>query len=242
MPRSGGLEVGAVLSIGSKKAGIFKRDDLSTLESFANQIGIALENARLFSDLQELLLNIIKTLSSVIDAKSPWTMGHSERVTNYAVSIGKEMGFDDKAIDDLRIAGLLHDIGKIGTYDVILDKPGRLNEDELKIVREHPGRGAEFLGPIKQFREIARWVRHHHEWYDGSGYPEGLKGEEIPLQSRVLAVADTFDSMTAERPYRPTPGWERALDELKKYAGTQFDPVVVEMFLKVVRRDKTDGL
>jgi len=231
-------EVAAVLSIGSKKAGIFKRDDLATLENLANQIGIALENTRLFTDLQELFLNIVKVLSNTIDTKSRWTMGHSERVTNYAIAIGKEIGFDDKTLDDLRIAGLLHDIGKIGTYDVILDKPGRLDDEERKMVMKHPGRGAELLEPIKQFKDISRWVKYHHEWYDGRGYPEGLKGDEIPLQSRVLAVADTFDSMTAERPYRPTPGWDRALDELKKFSGTQFDPQVAEVFLRVIKRDK----
>ena len=191
-------------SIGSKRAGIFKSDDLATLENLANQIGIALENTRLFTDLQELFLNIVKVLSNVIDTKSRWTMGHSERVTNYAILIGKGMGLDDRVLEDLRIAGLLHDIGKIGTYDVILDKPGRLDDEERKMVMKHPGRGAELLEPIKQFKDISRWVKYHHEWYDGRGYPEGLKGDEIPLQARVLAVADTFDSMTAERPYRPS--------------------------------------
>ncbi len=229
-------EVAAVLSIGSKRAGIFNRDDLATLENLANQIGIALENTRLFTDLQELFLNIVKVLSNTIDTKSRWTMGHSERVTNYAMLIGKDMGFDDRVLEDLRIAGLLHDIGKIGTYDVILDKPGRLDEEERKKVMEHPGRGAELLEPIKQFKEIFRWVKYHHEWYDGRGYPEGLKGEEIPLQARVLAVADTFDSMTAERPYRPTPGLDSALDELKKFSGTQFDPQVTEVFLRVIKK------
>ena len=229
-------EVTAVLSIGSRKAGIFKRDDLATLESLASQIGIALENTRLFTDLQELFLNIVTVLSNAIDAKSRWTRGHSERVTNYAIAIGKDIGFDDKTLENLRIAGLLHDIGKIGTYDVILDKPGRLDDDERKKVMEHPGRGAELLEPVKQFREIARWVKYHHEWYDGRGYPEGLKGEEIPLQARVLAVADTFDSMTAERPYRPTPGWDRALDELKKFSGTQFDPHVAEALIRVIKK------
>lgn len=228
-------EVVAVLSIGSKKAGIYKKDDMLTLENLANQIGIALENTRLLTDLQELFLNIVTVLSNAIDTKSRWTMGHSERVTNYAMLIGKEIGFDNRVLEDLKIAGLLHDIGKIGTYDIILDKPGRLDDEERKKVMEHPWRGAELLDPIKQFREISKWVKYHHEWYDGRGYPEGLKGEEIPLQARVLAVADTFDSMTAERPYRPTPGWERAMDELEKFSGTQFDPKIAETFIRVIK-------
>lgn len=221
-----------VLSIGAKRAAAFTANNLSTVEKLASQIGVALENTRLFTDLQELFFNTVKTLSHAIDAKSPWTAGHSERVTEYALSMGREMGFSAKILDDLRIAGLFHDIGKIGTYDALLNKPGRLTDEEYEKVQEHPVRGAEILYPIKQIRHIISWIRGHHEKYDGTGYPDGLKGEEIPLQARILAVADTFDSMTAERPYRETPGKEYAVKELKKYSGIQFDPNVVEIFLK----------
>ena len=127
-------------------------------------------------------------------------MGHSARVTNYAVTIAGEMGMDKKTLEDLRIAGLLHDIGKIGTYDEILNKAGKLTDDEYKIMKEHPGKGAEMLAPIRQLRHIAPWVKYHHERYDGKGYPDGLKQDDIPLQARVLAVADTFDSMTRKGP------------------------------------------
>ncbi|MBI5237792.1 MAG: HD domain-containing protein [Deltaproteobacteria bacterium] len=235
-------EITAVLTVGSKKQGIFKPEDLATLEGLASQIGVALENSRLVTGLQELFLSTVEALSKAIDAKSPWTMGHSARVTNYAVAIANELGMDKKTLDDLRIAGLLHDIGKIGTYDEILNKPGKLTDEEYAVMKEHPGKGADMLAPIRQLRHLVPWIKYHHERFDGKGYPDGLKAEDIPLQARVIAVADTFDSMTAKRPYRETPGWDRAVGELKKFSGLQFDPDVVEAFMKVekVFRDGQD--
>jgi putative nucleotidyltransferase with HDIG domain/PAS domain S-box-containing protein len=227
-------EVIAVLTVGSKRRSAFTADDLSTLEKIAAQIGVALENARLVSDLRELFIGTIKCLSEIIDAKSPWTKGHSERVTECAVKIGKEMGLKDKDLEDLKIAGLLHDIGKIGTYDSILDKPGKLTDEEYEVVKKHSVIGSELLSPIKQLSHIIPCIRAHHERFDGKGYPDGLRGEEIPLQARILLVADTFDSMTADRPYRNTPGREKMLGEIKSCKGTQFDPKVVEAFLKIL--------
>ncbi len=186
--------------------------------------------------LHELFLGALESLASAIDAKSPWTRGHSERVAGYAVGIGMQMGLADDALEKLRIAALLHDIGKIGTYDDILNKAGKLTDAEYEAIKQHPARGAEMLAPIRQLHDIIPAVRGHHERYDGAGYPDGLKGENIPLAARILAVADTFDSMTAERPYRATPGKARALEEIQRHAGTQFDPVVVEAFLRMESR------
>ncbi|MBI3391925.1 MAG: HD-GYP domain-containing protein [Nitrospirae bacterium] len=177
-------------------------DPESALEKLAGQVSVALENTRLITDLADLFMSTITALSEAIDAKSPWTKGHSERVAGFAVAAAREMGRPEKEVHDLRIAGLLHDVGKIGTYDVLLDKPGRLTEEEYAAVREHTARGAKILSSIKQLAHVVPWVRGHHEYWNGKGYPDGLKGEEIPLQARILAVADTFDSMTAERPYR----------------------------------------
>lgn len=234
-------EVSGLLIIGARRPSAFTPENLLTLEKMASQIGIALENARLISDLEDLFIATVKTLSAAIDAKSPWTAGHSERVTRYALSIGKEIGLSEREIKDLELAGLLHDIGKIGTFDIILDKPGRLDSEEYEIVKKHPARGVELLEPIKQLRHITPWIRHHHEQYDGTGYPDSLKGEEIPLMARIIAVADTFDSMTAERPYRETPGRERAIEELKRCSGSQFDPKVAEVFLKVLKGETEYG-
>lgn len=187
-----------------------------------------------YAELKELYQGLIVSFANAIDAKSKWTKGHSERVTNYAVAIAKEMGLLEKDIETLRIGALLHDVGKIGTYDVILDKPGRLNDEEWNLIRMHPVKGEEILRPIKQLQGILPVIRHHHERIDGKGYPDGLKGEEIPLLPRVIAVADSFDSMTSDRPYRPAPSREYAVAELKKYSGIQFDPRAVEAFLRIL--------
>jgi putative nucleotidyltransferase with HDIG domain/PAS domain S-box-containing protein len=187
-----------------------------------------------YVELKGLYNALIHSFANAIDAKSPWTKGHSERVTNYAIAIAKEMGLQEKDIEILRIAALLHDVGKIGTLDVILDKPGRLNAEEFNLVKMHTVKGEQILQPIKQLQDILPIIRHHHERIDGNGYPDRLKGEEIPLYARILHIADSFDSMTADRPYRSAPGIEYAISELKKYSGTQFDPKVVETFLNIL--------
>jgi putative nucleotidyltransferase with HDIG domain/PAS domain S-box-containing protein len=189
-----------------------------------------------YKELKEIYQGLIISFVSALDAKSPWTKGHSMRVTDYAIEIAKEIGLSEQDIEILNTAALLHDIGKIGTYDTVLDKPGRLNDEEFALVKLHPGRGAEILSPIRQFKPILPIIRHHHESMDGKGYPDGLKGDGIPFLARILHVADSFDAMTADRPYRPAPGKEYAISEFKKYNGIQFDPDVVEAFLKVLKK------
>lgn len=190
------------------------------------------ERKNVEKELHELFLAAMESLASAIEAKSPWTRGHSERVAGYALKIGQSLGLTNGELEKLHIAALLHDIGKIGIYDNILDKPGKLTNAEYETIKQHPSKGADMIAPIRQLHDIIPWVRGHHERYDGTGYPDGLKGEDIPFQARILAVADTFDSMTAERPYRMTPGKAQAREEIKRYAGTQFDPVVVEALLR----------
>ncbi|MBI5469545.1 MAG: GAF domain-containing protein [Deltaproteobacteria bacterium] len=228
-------EVIGVLNVGAKRTAAFNSDDLSTIENLASQISVALDNSRLLSGLKELFIGTVKTLSKAIDAKSPWTSGHSERVTEIAIGIGAEMGLGEDELKDLELAGLLHDIGKLGTYEYILDKPGRLNEEEQKIIRLHPAKGAEILAPIKELKKIAPVIRHHHENYDGTGYPDGLKGEMIPFASRILTVADTVDAMGADRPYRKGRTTDEIVAELKRCSGTQFDPVIVDAYLRMLR-------
>lgn len=227
-------EVNAILTVGAKRTGVFTKETLATLENLASQIGVALENARLVTDLQELFLSTIKTLSNTIDAKSPWTMGHSERVTAAAVKIARAMGMQDDGIKTIELAGLLHDIGKLGTYEEILNKPGKLNDEEAAIMREHPGKGALILEPIRQLKGIIPAIKYHHEYYNGTGYPEGLKGAEIPLMARILTVADSVDAMSADRPYRKGRAMDAIVAELKRCSGTQFDPIVVEAFLSTL--------
>lgn len=189
-----------------------------------------------YKELRKLYEGLISSFISALDAKSAWTKGHSERVTNYAIAIAKEMGLKDKDIDALRTAALLHDIGKLGTYDVILDKHEKLTEEEINLIKIHPEKGEEILKPISQLKDILPVIRSHHERMDGTGYPDGLKNGEIPFLARILAVADTFDSMTSDRPYRPKVSKEDAISELEKYSGTQFDPEVVEAFSNTITK------
>ncbi len=220
-----------LLCVGARRPSAFTPEDLSTLEKLSSQISVALENSRLITDLEDLFLGTLRTLAETIDAKSPWTRGHSERVTRFAIDIGKEMGLDEERLRNLELAGLLHDIGKLATYESILDKPGKLAEDELNLIKQHPGKGADILAHIRQLKDIIPAIKHHHEHYNGKGYPEGLKGEEIPLMARILSVADTVDAMGADRPYRRGMLMEEIIKELKRCSGTQFDPVVVDAFL-----------
>lgn len=175
-----------------------------------------------------------EALVSAIDAKSPWTKGHSENVAEYAARTADAMGLTREDIGNLRLAALLHDIGKIGTYDTILDKHGELTEEEFAIVKKHPEAGVKILGPIKQLKDIIPVISHHHERWDGKGYPDGLKGEEIPLLAHIICVADAYDAMIADRPYKPSMGGEYATGELKRWSGVKYAPRVVEAFLKTL--------
>ncbi len=194
-----------------------------------------------YKELEDLFLKLIVVMVNALDAKSPWTKGHSERVSMFAEQIAEQMMLDTDDIKNVKLAGLLHDIGKIGTYDYLLNKPGRLTRDEFEIVKKHPDQGAEILKDIKQFHEVIPFIKYHHEKLDGNGYPTRLKGARIPLGARILHVADSFDSMTSDRPYRPAPGIEYALSELEKYKGTQFDNAVVDAFLEVLKKSKAWG-
>lgn len=232
-----GAPVG-VLGVDSKRKAAFTPENLSTLEKLAALIGIALENTRLVTDLQELLIGTVKSLSNAIDAKSPWTAGHSERVTRYALEIGKKMSFQEDDLKDLELGGLLHDVGKIGIYDVILNKPGALTKEEYEAVKNHPLRGVVLLEPIKQLNRVIPCIKHHHERFDGTGYPDGLKGERIPLWARILTVADAFESMTGERPYRSAFSKDEAIDELKRCSLSQFDPSIVNVFVELLEKNE----
>ncbi|HHT9126304.1 MAG TPA: HD domain-containing phosphohydrolase [Candidatus Brocadiia bacterium] len=229
-------EIVALLNIGSYRIAAYTPEHLSTAEKLATQFGVALEHARLFQDLQDLLINTVKTLATTIDAKSPWTRGHSERVTKLAINIGRKMELTQKEIDDLQFAGLLHDIGKIGTSEHIIDKPGKLTDEEFAIVKEHPSKGAEIIKPIKQFENVIQGVLQHHERIDGMGYPNGLKNGGIHILGKILALADAYDAMTSERPYRKGLGWDKTIAEIKRCAGTQFDPTVVDAFLSTMEK------
>jgi len=223
-----------ILSLESKRPAAFTSKDISLLETLSNQVGIALENANLLNEFEELFIGTLRAFSKIIDAKSPWTRGHSERVARYAILIGKELGLSKDQLRRLEVAALLHDIGKIGIPESILDKPGELTKEEYEIVKRHPEIGAEILSSIRQFEEIVPAIRHHHERYDGRGYPDGLRGEEIPLMARIIAVADAFDAMLSERPYRGALSLNSAAKEFQRNKGTQFDPQIADILLKIM--------
>jgi len=184
-------------------------------------------------DIRNMFTQTVRALASAIDARDPSTKRHSEHVSGIAVEIGQAMNLSEAQLEQLEWAGLLHDIGKIGIRDDVLLKPERLTREERMLMNEHPAKGEEILKDVDRLAKERPLIRHHHEWYNGSGYPDRLIGEEIPLLARVLHVADAFEAMTAARPYRPNPlSPAEALEELRRYAGIQFDPAVVEAFAR----------
>ena len=187
--------------------------------------------------LQEAEINTIAVLILTEEAKDPYVRGHTKRVSQYALAIAKAMGFSQQEQKTIERAGILHDLGKIGIDDSILNKPGKLNDQEWKIMKEHPQRGLEIIAPLPFLSVEKEIVLHHHERYAGGGYPEGIKGEDISIGARIMAVADTFDAMNSARPYREPLSRDTILTELKKVSGTQLDPVVVKIFLELLQKN-----
>ncbi len=215
----------------------FLSNELKLLTSIASQAAVALENARLYKNLENLFVSIVRSFAAALDAKSAWTAGHSERVTKYSVAIAQALNVDKPFLENIRTCGLLHDIGKIGIPELILDKPGLISEDEHSTVRQHTLKGAKILEHINTFESVIPGVKYHHERWDGRGSPDGLKGEEIPLIARILAVADSYDAITSNRPYRKKRDKHEAVEEIRRCSGTQFDPRIVEAFLKAVEKN-----
>lgn len=191
------------------------------------------EVAELTGKLQDLFISSMTSLINALEAKDPYTKGHSLRVYNMAVKIAEHRYGVSPEAREVEVAGKLHDIGKVGVREIILNKPGRLTEEEFNHIKEHPVIGERILMPIEKLKSVAKVVRHHHERFDGKGYPDGLTGEEIPVSSRILTIADGYDAMTSLRPYRPPMAPESAAEEIKNNLGTQFDPQFGEIFLEL---------
>lgn len=223
-----------VINIESYKKDTFDEEDVQTLTLIANQAAIAIENSQLYSSLKQSYLDSIKTLVSAIEAKDRYTYGHSERVRKYALQIARRMGLSAKEIEELNYAGFLHDIGKIGINDRLLTKPAPLTPSEYEIIKEHPKIGHNILKSAHHLAGAGEIIKYEHERYDGTGYPNGLKNGEIPIGARIIAVADAYDAMTTDRPYRKALGKKEAIRRLKEASGTQFDPRVVRVFLKIL--------
>ena len=188
-------------------------------------------------ELEKSYMDTIGILRQTVEAKDPYTRGHSDRVSEYSVLIGQKLNLDDKTLHTLKIGGLFHDIGKIGIPDSILLKESKLDDDEYSQIKNHPSIGAHILGDVAMFKDIIPIVLHHHEKFDGDGYPSQLKGEDIPYLARIAAVADTFDAMTSKRSYRNALPLDVVKDEIKRCSGTQFDPAIAEVFLDILNND-----
>ena len=184
--------------------------------------------------LQTLFLNLIRTLALTLEAKDPYTQGHSARVAEIAIRIAKQLDLNQTEIDDIELAGQLHDIGKLGVREAVLGKPDRLTDDEYEHVKSHPALGERILKPIGELHHILGYIRHHHERFTGGGYPDGLSGDSIPLGARILTVSDAYDAMISSRPYREARSQEYALKEILSQKGRQFDPHVVDTFLEII--------
>ena len=227
-------DLDGLLIVADKKGGPFDEDDAQALLAVGDEGAVAVENDRLRRELQGAYLGTITALAEAVEAKDPYTHGHCERVARYTRLVAERLGLSEHDRSVVYCAALLHDIGKIGVSDGVLNKPGPLLPEERELVRSHVRVGYDLICNIPLLRTVADVILRHHEWYDGTGYPEGLKGEEIPMTSRILCATDAYGAMIDKRSYKEAYTKERARDELRRCSGTQFDPKVVEAFLAVL--------
>lgn len=225
-----------LLSVAGKPERPLPDEILHLTRQTADHFAVAWSNINMIQDLRRLTLGSMQALSRTVDAKSPWTAGHSARVMRIALDIARQMGMDAERIDILQQAALLHDIGKIGVSSAILDKPGQLTDAEFTAIRSHPVTGSNILAPIAAFKRVIPMVRQHHERWDGKGYPDGLAGEAITLEARILAVADVYDAIASDRPYRKGMPLSKVMEIIASESGRQFDPKIVSAFLELMNQ------
>lgn len=235
MPITSKGKLVAILQLINKEGGgHFTKDDEEILELLIDtQIAPNLEKSKVYNHMQELFLDSVQTIANAIDARDEYTKGHCTRVSEYSIMIGKYLGLEEEALDDLRYAAILHDVGKIGIKDSILNSKTSLTEEEFDEMKNHVVKGAKILEQINKTKpEIVFGAKYHHERYDGKGYVEGLSGEAIPLFARIIAVADVYDAMTSNRPYRAELSREVAIEELIHGAGSKYDKKIVDAFIQ----------
>jgi HD-GYP domain-containing protein (c-di-GMP phosphodiesterase class II) len=225
----------------AQRVEVRSHNEIGDLAENFNSMSTAIEHAvdQLKKSAQEnhlLFINSVRMLAAAIDAKDPYTRGHSERVARYSIAIGKNLHLPEKEMRNLRISALLHDVGKIGIDDRILRKPGALSDDEFEVMKQHPAKGAAIMSGVAQLIDIIPGMKYHHEKWGGGGYPDNLETEAIPMQARIVAIADTFDAMTTNRPYQKAMELNYVVDKIKSFAGTRFDPIVVDAFVRAVGR------
>ena len=218
----------------------FNPDELQeVVKSGIDKFDLVSSKSLILKDLKELFYKTIKSIASALDAKDPYTHGHSMRVTLYSIMLAKALNAPESELEKIETAGLLHDIGKIAIPESILCKAGHLTDDEFVIMKTHPINSEKLIASIKKLHEVSPGVKHHHERWDGRGYPDKLAGEDIPFAARVIAIADTYDAMTSTRSYRKALDHDIAIEEIRKCAGGQFDPVMAEKFVEIERLIKS---
>lgn len=225
----------ALLPLAYLIAVIFDRIGVFGVALFLLPLMVARVSFQRYVDMYHMFLGTIRALAVALEAKDRYTYGHADRVARLSVEIGKRLGMSDHELEILQYAAILHDIGKIGIRDEVLNKPGRYTPEEFEEMKRHPVIGARIVASVKAMEQGADWIRHHHERYDGTGYPDGLKGEEIPLGARIIAVADAFDAMLYDRPYKAGRPLPEVIEEFKRSSGTHFDPKVVEVLLDLIQ-------
>ena len=232
-----GEVIGVINANDKRLKNIFNNHDLSLLSGVATEAAIAIEHATQYKDLQNRYLKSIAVLAKALDVKTKWTYNHSKNVAKYAVAIAKRLGLSRKQIESIKQAGKLHDLGKVIISDEILNKKGKLTEEEWNKVKQHVQVSAEILKPLGFMKDVGKIIMQHHEYYGGQGYPIGIQKEEIAIGARIIAVVDAFDAMTSERPYRKKVSIDESIKELEKFSGVQFDPKVVKTLIKLIKEN-----
>jgi putative nucleotidyltransferase with HDIG domain len=236
IPLIGKNKVFGVLNVSRLSGPPFSTSDLQIVVILSSQVVTAMENAALFEDLRENYFRTVQALVAAVEAKDPYTRWHSTNVAKYAVAVARDLGMSPTQLEEMHIAAILHDVGKIGISELIISKPERLSREEFDIMKDHPAHGIRILEPIGFSPMIINAIYQHHERYDGKGYPQGLAGEDITLAARILNVADTIDAMVSERPYRGTISSEEVLLELERESGQQFDPQVTASARRLIEK------
>jgi putative nucleotidyltransferase with HDIG domain len=233
-----GKLVGFLLVSPKQSTEPYSQDDELILSTLANQTAVALENARLYDDLEATFMQTVGALANAIDMRDSYIGSHSEWIARWAAEIARRLGCSAQEVQAVYWGGLLHDIGKIGIGDAILNKPGKLDASEWETIRKHTILGAQIISPIKKLANVAPLIEFSHERYNGSGYPHGLRGEEIPLGARIIGVVDSYSAMRDERPYKKPASHEEAIAELQRNSGVLFDPQVVDLFVALLQNHK----